>query len=80
MELTLTEFMDFYHDSIPLRVRVWNIDTWEIDKEGFVVDGKVVDSNGAVLFDSLSALDSYYVSTVSGHDLPTANLYPHWNP
>lgn len=74
MELTLTEFMDFYHDSIPLRVRVWNIDTGEIDKEGFVVDGKVVDSNGAVLFDSLSALDNYYVSTVSGHDLPTANL------
>lgn len=80
MELTLTEFMNFYYDSIPLRVRVWNIDTWEIDKEGFAIDGKVVDNNGAVLFDSLSALDSYYISTVIGHDLPTANLYPRWNP
>lgn len=77
MELNLNEFMEFYHDNVPLRVRIWNVDKWEIDKEGYVVDGKVVD-NDAVLFDSLDALDGYYVSTVSGHDLPTANLYPNW--
>ena len=77
MELTLSEFMDYYHDNV-LRVRLWNPDKWEIIKEGYVVDGKVVDDNGAVLFDNLSALDGYYVSTVSGHDLPTANLYPNW--
>lgn len=77
MELTLSEFMDFYHDNVPLRVRIWDPNKWEIVKEGYVVDGKVVDNN-AVLFDNLSALDDYYVSTVSGNDLPTANLYPNW--
>lgn len=79
MELTLNEFMEFYHDDTPLRVRLWNVDKWKIDKEGYVVDGKVVDNNNAVLFDNLSALDDYYVATVSGNDLPTANLYPNWN-
>lgn len=78
MELTLNEFKDFYHDSVPLRVRIWDIDKWEITAEGYVVDGKVVDGN-AVLFDNLSALDDYYVATVSGNDLPTADLYPNWN-
>lgn len=78
MELNLSEFMEFYHDNIPLRVRVWDTDKWEITAEGYVVDGKVVDNN-AVLFDNLSALDDYYVATVSGNDLPTADLYPHWN-
>lgn len=78
MELTLNEFMEFYHDDKPLRVRVWNVE-WEVDKEGYVVDGKVVDNNNAVLFDSLDALDNYYIATISGHDLPTANLYPNWN-
>ena len=78
MEITIKEFMEFYHDNIPLRVRVWDIDKWEITAEGYVVDGKVVDGN-AVLFDNLSALDDYYVATVSGNDLPTADLYPHWN-
>lgn len=78
MELNLSEFMEFYHDNVPLRVRIWNVDKWEIEKEGYVVDGKVVDNN-AVLFDSLDALDDYYVATVSGHDLPTADLYPNWN-
>lgn len=76
MEITISEFMEFYHDNVPLRVRLWNPDKWTY-KEGYVVDGKVVD-NDAVLFDSLNALDGYYVSTVSGHDLPTANLYPNW--
>lgn len=79
MEITISEFMEFYHDNVPLRVRIWNVDKWEITAEGYVVDGKVVDNNNAVLFDSLDALDGYYVSTVSGHDLPTANLYPNWN-
>ena len=79
MELTLREFMEFYHDDKPLRVRLWNPNTWTAEKEGYVVDGKVVDNNNAVLFDSLDALDGYYVSTVSGHDLPTAELYPHEN-
>lgn len=78
MEITISEFMEFYHDNVPLRVRIWNVDKWEITAEGYVVDGKVVDNNNAVLFDSLDALDGYYVSTVSGHDLPTANLYPNW--
>ena len=78
MELTLKEFMDFYHDDKPLRVRLWNPDKWEITAEGYVVNGRVIDNNDAVLFDNLSALDDYYVSTVSGHDLPTANLYPNW--
>ena len=78
MELTLKEFMEFYHDDKPLRVRLWNPDKWEIDKEGYVVEGKIIDNSNAVLFDSLDALDGYYVSTVSGHDLPTANLYPNW--
>lgn len=78
MEITIKEFMDYYHDNVPLRVRVWDIDKWEITAEGDVIDGKVV-NNDAVLFDSLDALDGYYVSTVSGHDLPTANLYPNWN-
>lgn len=78
MELNLNEFMEFYHDNVPLRVRLWDIDKWEVSKEGYVVDGKVVD-NDAVLFDSLDALDGYYVATVSGHDMPTADLYPHWN-
>lgn len=78
MELNLSEFMEFYHDNVPLRVRVWDTDKWEITAEGYVVDGKVVDNN-AVLFDNLSALDDYYVATVSGNDLPTADLYPHWN-
>ena len=77
MELTISEFMEFYHENKPLRVRLWNPDKWEF-KEGYVVDGKVVDNNNAVLFDNLSALDGYYVSTVSGNDLPTANLYPNW--
>ena len=78
MELTLNDFMEFYHDNVPLRVRVWDIDKWEITAEGYVVNGKVVDNN-AVLFDNLGALDDYYVATVSGNDLPTADLYPHWN-
>lgn len=78
MEITIKEFMKFYHDNIPLRVRVWDIDKWKVSKEGYVVDGKVVDGN-AVLFDNLSALDDYYVATVSGKDLPTADLYPNWN-
>ena len=78
MELTLREFMEFYHDDKPLRVRLWNPNKWEVEKEGYVVKGCVVDNNNAVLFDSLDALDGYYVSTVSGHDLPTANLYPNW--
>ena len=78
MNITISEFMEFYHDNIPLRVRVWDTDKWEIDKEGYVVDGKVVDNNNAVLFDSLDALDNYYVATVSGHDMPTADLYPNW--
>lgn len=78
MEITIKEFMEFYHDNIPLRVRIWDIDKWKVSKEGYVVDGKVVDNN-AVLFDSLDALDGYYVATVSGNDLPTADLYPHWN-
>lgn len=79
MELTLSEFMEFYHDNIPLRVRIWDTDKWEVSKEGYVVDGKVIADNEAVLFDNLSALDDYYVSTVGGHDLPTAELYPNWN-
>ena len=78
MDITISEFMNYYHDNVPLRVRIWDIDKWEIIKEGYVVDGKVVDDN-AVLFDSLDALDGYYVATVSGHDLPTAELYPHEN-
>lgn len=78
MEITIKEFMEFYHDNIPLRVRIWDIDKWKVSKEGYVVDGKVVDGN-AVLFDNLSALDDYYVATVSGKDLPTADLYPNWN-
>ena len=78
MEITINEFMNYYHDNVPLRVRLWDTDKWEIEKEGYVVDGKVVD-NDAVLFDSLDALDGYYVATVGGHDLPTADLYPHWN-
>lgn len=78
MFITISEFMDYYHDNIPLRVRVWDPDKWEITAEGYVVDGKIIDSSNAVLFDSLDALDDYYVSTVSGHDLPTANLYPNW--
>ena len=77
MEITIKEFMEFYHDNIPLRVRLWDPNKWEISKEGYVVDGKVVDGN-AVLFDNLNALDGYYVATVSGNDLPTANLYPNW--
>lgn len=79
MELTLNEFMNYYHDNTPLRVRIWNVDKWEITAEGYVVDGKIVGNNNAVLFDSLDALDGYYVATVSGHDLPTAELYPHEN-
>ena len=79
MELTLREFMDYYHDDTPLRVRIWDPNKWEIIKEGYVVDGKVIADNDAVLFDSLDALDGYYVATVSGHDLPTAELYPHEN-
>ena len=79
MELTLREFMEFYHDDKPLRVRLWNPNKWEVEKEGYVVEGKVIADNDAVLFDSLDALDGYYVSTVSGHDLPTAELYPHEN-
>ena len=78
MEITISEFMEFYHDNVPLRVRIWDTDKWEIEKEGYVVDGKVVDGN-AVLFDNLNALDGYYVATVSGNDLPTAELYPNWN-
>ena len=78
MFITISEFMDYYHDNIPLRVRVWDPDKWEITAEGYVVDGKIIDSSNAVLFDSLDALDDYYVSTVGGHDLPTANLYPNW--
>ena len=78
MDITISEFMDYYHDNIPLRVRIWDVDKWKVSKEGYVVDGKVVDNNNVVLFDSLDALDGYYVSTVSGHDLPTANLYPNW--
>ena len=78
MEMTINEFMEFYHDNIPLRVRIWDIDKWEISKEGYVVDGKLVTDN-AVLFDNLNALDGYYVATVSGNDLPTAELYPNWN-
>lgn len=78
MDITINEFMEFYHDNIPLRVRIWDTNKWEIAEEGYVVDGKVVD-NDAVLFDSLDALDGYYVATVSGHDLPTAELYPHEN-
>ena len=79
MDITISEFMEFYHDDKPLRVRIWDTDKWEITAEGYVVAGKVVGNNNAVLFDSLDALDGYYVSTVSGHDLPTADLYPHWN-
>ena len=78
MDITINEFMEYYHDNIPLRVRVWDIDKWEITAEGYIVDGKVVDGN-AILFDNLNALDGYYVATVSGHDLPTAELYPHEN-
>lgn len=78
MEITIKEFMEFYHDDKPLRVRVWDIDKWKVSKEGYVVNGKVVDGN-AVLFDNLNALDDYYVATVSGNDLPTADLYPNWN-
>ena len=78
MDITISELMEFYHDNIPLRVRIWDTDKWEITAEGYVVDGKVVDGN-AVLFDNLNALDGYYVATVSGHDLPTAELYPHEN-
>ena len=78
MEITISEFMEFYHDNVPLRVRLWNPNKWQVEKEGYVVDGKAVDNNNAVLFDNLSALDGYYVSTVSGNDLPTANLYPNW--
>ena len=78
MDITINEFMEYYHDNIPLRVRVWDIDKWEITAEGYIVAGKVVDGN-AVLFDNLNALDGYYVATVSGHDLPTAELYPHEN-
>ena len=79
MDITINEFMDYYHDNTPLRVRVWDTNKWKVDKEGYVVDGKVVDNNNAVLFDSLDALDNYYVATASGHDMPTADLYPHWN-
>ena len=79
MEITISEFMEFYHDNVPLRVRLWNPNKWEITAEGYIVDGKVVAVNNAVLFDSLDALDGYYVATVSGNDLPTADLYPHWN-
>lgn len=79
MEITISEFMEFYHDNIPLRVRIWDTDKWEVSKEGYVVDGKVIADNEAVLFDNLSALDGYYVATVGGHDLPTAELYPNWN-
>lgn len=77
MEITINEFMEYYHDDTPLRVRIWDTNKWEIAEEGYVVDGKVIGNNNAVLFDSLDALDGYYVSTVSGHDLPTAELYPH---
>ena len=79
MDITINEFMEFYHDNVPLRVRLWDTDKWEITAEGYVVDGKIVSNNNAVLFDNLSALDGYYVATVSGHDMPTADLYPHWN-
>ena len=79
MELTLREFMNYYHDNVPLRVRIWDTDKWQVEKEGYVVNGKVIADNDAVLFDSLDALDGYYVATVSGHDLPTAELYPHEN-
>ena len=78
MGITISEFMDYYHDNVPLRVRLWNPNKWEVSKEGYIINNKVVDNNNAVLFDSLDALDGYYVSTVSGHDLPTANLYPNW--
>ena len=78
MEMTISEFMEFYHDNVPLRVRIWDPNKWQVEKEGYVVNGKVIADNDAVLFDSLDALDGYYVSTVSGHDLPTANLYPNW--
>ena len=78
MDITINEFMEYYHDNIPLRVRVWDIDKWEITAEGYIGAGKVVDGD-AVLFDNLNALDGYYVATVSGHDLPTAELYPHEN-
>lgn len=78
MEITIKEFMEFYHDNVPLRVRVWDIDKWEITAEGYIINNKVVD-NDAVLFDNLNALDDYYVATVGGHDLPTADLYPNWN-
>ena len=78
MQITISEFMEFYHDNTPLRVRIWNVDKWEVEKECYIVDGKVVDNNNAVLFDNLSALNGYYVVTIGGHDLPTANLYPNW--
>ena len=78
MDITISEFMNYYHDNVPLRVRIWDTDKWEITAEGYVADGKVIAGN-AVLFDNLSALDGYYVATVSGHDLPTAELYPHEN-
>ena len=71
--------MDYYHDTIPLRVRIWDTDKWKVTEEGYIVGNKVVGNNNAVLFDSLDALDGYYVATVSGHDMPTADLYPHWN-
>ena len=79
MDITISEFMEFYHDNVPLRVRIWDTDKWQVEKEGYVVNGKVIADNDAVLFDSLDALDGYYVATVSGHDLPTAELYPHEN-
>ena len=77
MEITISEFMEFYHNNVPLRVRLWNPDKWEF-KEVYIVYDKVVDNNNAVLFDNLRPRDGYYVSTVSGNDLPTANLYPNW--
>ena len=79
MDITINEFMDYYHDDTPLRVRIWDVDKWKVTEEGYVVDGKVVDNNNDVLFDSLDALDGYYVATISGHDMPTAELYPHEN-
>ena len=79
MDITISEFMDYYHDNVPLRVRIWDVNKWEVDREGYIVNGKIIDNNNAVLFDSLDALDGYYVATVSGHDMPTADLYPHWN-
>lgn len=79
MYITIKEFNDLYRSDKPARVRIWNTDNWHIETESYLSGDTLTDANGTVIFDTLDALDDYYICTISGYDVFTVNLIRKWD-